>query len=75
MKNYKIKTSFVSPEWPKAQAYKTGINSIILILIFEENFYNSMLYMNFQSGREPVLIQRIVIGFESILENPLNNII
>ena len=27
-----------------------------------------MLYMIFQYGREPVLIQRILIGFEAILE-------
>ena len=28
-----------------------------------------MLYMVFLYGREPVLIQRILIGFEAILEN------
>ncbi len=28
-----------------------------------------MLYMNFQSGWEPVLIHRVVIGFEAILES------
>ena len=28
-----------------------------------------MLYMIFQYGSEPVLIQQILIGFEAILEN------
>ena len=37
MKNYKIKTSFVSPEGSKARVYKTGINFRIFILIFVEN--------------------------------------
>ena len=32
-----------------------------------------MLYMIFQSGQEPVLIQRIVIGFKAILEMFLLN--
>ena len=38
MKNYKDKTSFVTPKMPKAQASKTGINFMIFILIFVENF-------------------------------------
>ena len=37
MKNYKIKTNFVSSEGPKARANKTGINFMILIFIFVEN--------------------------------------
>ena len=37
MKNSKIKASYVSPEGPKARAYKTSINSIIFILVFVEN--------------------------------------
>ena len=38
MENYKVKTSFVRPEWPKARAMiKTGLNSMILILIFAKN--------------------------------------
>ena len=37
MKNYKIKTSFGSPEEPKALANKTFINIMILILIFAKN--------------------------------------
>ncbi len=37
MKNFKIKTSFVSREGPKARADKTGINFMIFILIFVEN--------------------------------------
>ncbi len=47
MKNYEenIKTNFVSPEGAKAQADKTGIIIMILILIFVENVCNSMLYM------------------------------
>ena len=37
IKNLKIKTSFVSPEGPKARAKDTGNNINILILIFVEN--------------------------------------
>ena len=51
----KIKTSFVSPERPKAN---TGM---IFYLIFVENFINTMLYMIFQNILEPVLIHRILI--------------
>ena len=34
MKKIKIKTSFFSPEGPKARAKKTGIDFMIFILIF-----------------------------------------
>ncbi len=37
MKNYKIKTIFVSPEGPEARANKTGINFMIFISIFVDN--------------------------------------
>ena len=37
MKNYKIKTSFVSPKGPIFRANKTGINFEIFILIFLGN--------------------------------------
>ena len=37
MKNYRINTSFVSPEDTQVRANKTGINLMILILIFKEN--------------------------------------
>ena len=43
MKNYKIKTSFVSLEGPKARANKTGINFRIFILIFVENCFSVWL--------------------------------
>ncbi len=36
MKSYKIKTRIVGPEGPKSWASKTGINVMILILIFVE---------------------------------------
>ena len=38
MQNYKIKTSFVNPETPKAPADKTGINFMIFILFIIENW-------------------------------------
>ena len=38
MKNYKIKTSIINPEGPKAQDNKTGINIMIFILIFLKNY-------------------------------------
>ena len=37
MKDNKIKTSFVSSEGLKARTDKTGINSMIFILIFVKN--------------------------------------
>ena len=43
---------------------KTGINIIIFLLIFVE----TKRYMIFQFRLEPVLIQRILIGLEVILE-------
>ena len=62
MYNYKIKTNFVSPEMPKGCANKTGFNIIIV------HFYNTIRYMIFHYGLEPVLIQRILISFKAILE-------
>ena len=62
MYNYKIKTNFVSPEMPKGCANKTGFNIIIV------HFYNTIRYMIFHYGLEPVLIHRILISFEAILE-------
>ncbi len=59
MWNYKIKTSFGSPEMPKARPNKTGFNSKIYILLFVENVYNTMLYMIFLYVLELVLIQQL----------------
>ena len=42
---------------------------MIFILIFLEIVLNTMLYIIFQYGLEPLLIQRISISFESTLEN------
>ncbi len=51
MKNYKIKTCFVSLERPKAQAKKTGIKFMVFIFLYLwENVCNTMLYMIFQYG-------------------------
>ena len=55
-----------------AQAYKTGINNIILILIFVENCLLYDAINNFQYGLEQVLIQRILIGFEATLKRKLS---
>ena len=46
---------------------------MIFILIFVEIVCNTMLYMIFQYGWEPVLILRILIGFEAILEIELRS--
>ena len=70
IKSYKIKFSFVSPEGLKARANKTCIDNMIFTLICVEIVCNTMLYIVFQYG-EPVLIQRIVIGFEAILDKLL----
>ena len=39
MKNFKTKTSFCKPEGPKAQGNKTGINFMMIILMFVENCF------------------------------------
>ena len=48
MKNYKIKASFVSPEMPKARAYKTGFN-ITNVHFFRRKLdiirYDALLYI------------------------------
>ena len=46
-------------------------NFMIFILIFMENClqFDIMQYTIFHYGREPVLIHRILNGFEAILEN------
>ena len=63
------------PEEPKIRANKTGINSMIFILIFVENWRGSTIYMIFYYiSLEPVLIQRILIVFEAILETEKKNI-
>ena len=66
--NHKINTSFICPSLRPLGANKTGINLKICILLVLENFYHLKRYKIFQYGSEPVLIQRILIGFEAILE-------
>ena len=66
MKNYKIKTSFLSLAWMKSRAKKTGLNFMICHLNIRRKIgCNAMPYIIFQYGWELVLIQRI---FEAILE-------
>ena len=57
MKNYKIKTSFVKHQ----MAWSNNLNN------FHWNF-RGKLSVIFQYDWEPVLIQRILFGFEAILE-------
>ena len=68
-KKDKIKTIFVSPEVPKDKANKTGIDIMIFILIFMENCLYYDAIHDFSVGWEPVLIKRIIIDLEAILEN------
>ena len=42
---------------------------MIFIFIFVNIVWNAMIYISFHYSWEPVLIQRILIGFEEILEN------
>ena len=63
MKNYKIKTSLVSPDGLIARANKYGIDFIIYILLFIEIIVcNTMIYMIFsvwlRTGSEPADINR-----------------
>ena len=67
--NYKMKTS---PEMPKAQANKTGVNFMILYFCIRRKLeYNMKEHIIFQYSLEPVLIQRILIGFKAILEKKI----
>ena len=68
IKNYKIIASFVSLEGPKVRVNETGFNFMIFNLIFVQIACNTMLYKILQYVLEPVLIQRIFIGLEAILE-------
>ena len=52
-----------SSDMLKAQVNKAGFN--IMIVLF---YICWKRYMIFQYGREPVLIQRTLIGFQAILE-------
>ena len=52
------KVSFASPECPKAQANKTGVNFMIFILYSWKIVFNSMLYMIFKYDYKQVLIQQ-----------------
>ena len=70
MKNDMVKTSFVSPEKKKSLANKTAID-ITIFFVIVKIFCDTMLYMIFQYCWKPVLIQRISIGFEAVLETVL----
>ena len=71
MKNYKIETSFVSPDGPKALAYKTGINFMIFILMFVENclsydaIYDFLVWLIIVS--DPAIISLFRIHTENII--------
>ncbi len=52
---------------PKARANKTGFN-IMIVHFYIRRKLDTIRYMIFQYGLEPILIQRILIGFEAILE-------
>ena len=67
MYNYKIKTSFVSSEMSQARAIKNGFNIMIVHFYIHRKLDIMIRYMIFQSGLEPVLIQRL-IGFEVIMD-------
>ena len=58
MKNHEIKTSLVSREGPGLKYYV--INFMIFKKYLWKIFFNSMLYIIFQHGCEPVLIQRVL---------------
>ena len=58
---------------PKARANKTSFN--IMIVYFNIRRKRDIIrYKDIQCGWEPVLIQRIIIGFEAILEMSYQNI-
>ena len=69
MKNYNIKTCFVSLKGPKAGVNKTSIDSIIFMLIFGENCQKNDDIWAFSVWlrTELVLIKWILIVFEAFL--------
>ena len=50
IKSFKIKVSFVIPEWRKAWANKTGIDIMFFIQYSWKIVCNTMLYMLLQYG-------------------------
>ncbi len=70
-KNIKKSNScFVGPKWPNARANKIGINFIFLLKYLSKIVCNAIRNNIFQYNPKPFLIQRILIGFEAILEIP-----
>ena len=68
MKNYRIKTSFISPDGPKAN--KTGIITIIFHFIIRGNFSDMHGFsMWLRTGSNPADINR----FRSLLEKQLRH--
>ena len=69
MYNFKIKPVLLVVKLSKAQANKTSIKFMIVhSYIRKKTGYNTICYMISQYGLKQVLIQRILIGFEAILE-------
>lgn len=65
MKNYKFKTGFIRP-----QAYKSGINFMLFILILKHNCLIRCYTYLFRMAKL-VPIQRILICIKAILKNEL----
>ena len=68
MYNYKIKTSFVRPEMPKTQAKKTGFHPIVHFYIRGKLDIIRCFTSFFSMAKKPILIHRILISFETMLE-------
>ena len=55
---------------PKARANKTGFD-IMIVHFYIRRKLDMIRYMIFRYGLEPVLFQRLLIGFEALLERIL----
>ena len=72
-KKLRIKIIRLKPVLLELMTYKSSMN-LKLKFLFDYSWKivcNTMLFIIFQYGLEPVLIQRILIGFDAILEHNL----
>ena len=68
-KKFKLKPVMFAPRRRTPWLFKLVIILKFLFYYLWKIVCNTMLYMIFQYGWEPVLIHRILIGFEAILES------
>ena len=75
LNDYKLAKKQMTYKVFKIRLKRRGWYNIQLYRIIGSFPCNTMLYMIFQFDWEPVLIQRILIGFEAILKKVFSNLV